>query len=383
MTTPNSKAASYFQAMKSAMSGLEMLLSAPGSPFRVHDLIAASIAPYVDMLQESFKALEHRSEVSDSFKIDKSSGFPSYQDVLALENDSKSATARLAQIPDMDELKAEMVDHILRRKSFPTAIKAQLAERSYLERVQRGEFFNKHVLPRTIRVSVNRNNGRPYYIVTWGTYDGPSSLPMIYMAVIEDSSERLKRLLVTSDGRLNPEQPIDLPVGGLLNNEFAADFDKFAQSNCDYALSLVTIAKALDERFDYLHPKQLRRFVIGPFYSAAVEGDSAGVAALLEKTRSPRQPEPWMLTWTTQEVFSKNERAARHGLWGLKNPARDEFHIETSSIECAKQGVSSFEKHILLPHDTYSALYANRDAERFFTGFTTHTISGNTVISGV
>jgi hypothetical protein len=89
-----------------------------------------------------------------------------------------------------------------------------------------------------------------------------------------------------------------------------------------------------------------------------------------------------MLTWTTQEVFSKHERAARRGLFSFE-PARDEFHIETSSIECAMQGVSSFEKHILLPHDTYSALYANRDADRFFTGFTTHTISGNTVISGV
>lgn len=382
MTTQNAKAASYFQAMKSAMSGLEMLLSAPGSPFRVHDVIASAIAPYVDMLQESVKALEHRSEINDSFKIDKASGFPAYQEVLALENDRKSAEDKLAQIPGMDDLKAELVDHILRRKTFPTAIKAQLSERSYFERVQRGEFFDKHVLPRTIRIAVNRNNGRPFYIVTWGTYDGPSSLPMIYMAVIEDSSDLLRQHLVTRDGRLNTEHDIKLPVGGLLNHEFAAEFDKFAQSNCDYALKPVTIAKALDERFDYLHPKQLRRFVIGPFYSADVEGDSDGVAAMLEKTRSPRQPNPWMLTWTTQEVFSKNERAARRGLFSFE-PARDEFHIETSSIECAMQGVSSFEKHVLLPHDTYAALYSNRDADRFFSGFTTHTLSGNTVISGV
>lgn len=382
MSTANPKAASYFQAMHSAMSGLETLLSAPGSPFRVHDVIAAGVAPYVDMLQESFKAFEHKCEVSDSFKIDRSSGFPSYQDVLSLEHDVKVANGRLAQLPSMDDLKAEMVDHILRVKTFPTAIKAQLAERSYFERVSRDEFFHAHVLPRTIRVSVNPKNGRPYYIVTWGTYDGPSALPMIYMALLEDSSDKLGRLLVTKERRLNTDVKIDLPVAGLLNNEFALDFDKFAQSNCQYTLSLATIAKALDESFDYLHPKQLRRFVIGPFYSASVEGDSMGVAALLEKSRSPRQPDPWMLTWTMQEVFSKNERAAHRGLWSF-SPARDEFHIETSSIECAQQGVSSYEKHILLPHDTFSALYANRDADRFFTGFTTHTLSGNTVISGV
>jgi hypothetical protein len=205
---------------------------------------------------------------------------------------------------------------------------------------------------------------------------------MIYMATIEDSSDIMKRALLTRDGKLNPEIRIDLPVAGLLNNDFAADFDRFAQSNCDFALKLVTIATNLDKDFDYLHPKQLRRFIIGPFYSTAFEGESTGVTELLQRTRNPRRPDPWLLTWTTQEIFSKHEKAARRGLWSTE-PARDEFHIETRNLECLQQGVSSSQKHILVPHDTYQALYATGEAEKFFGGFSIHTLSGNHVLSGV
>lgn len=382
MNSANPTAASYFPAMHSALGGLESLLSANTSPFSQHSVIAGTIAPYVERLKESMKAWEHKRDVDDNFAISKNSGFPSYQNVLSLELDSKNASSRLAELPELQDLKNELVDHILRYKTFPTQIRKHLSERSYYERVERGAFFNAHILPQTIRVSVNPKTMRPYYVVTWGTYDGPNGLPMIYMLTVEDSSDRMRRILVSGNGHLNSDVKIDLPVGGLLNSEFAHDFDKFAETNCDFALSLITIATNLDKDFPYLHPKQLRRFIIGPFYSAGLEGESNGVSELLSRTKSPRRESPWMLTWTTQEVFSKHERAAKKGLWSFA-PARDEFHIETGNLECVQQGVSSFEKHILLPHDTYQALYATREAEKFFGGFKIHTLSGNNVISGV
>jgi hypothetical protein len=43
--------------------------------------------------------------------------------------------------------------------------------------------------------------------------------------------------------------------------------------NGAYSLSPVTIAQNLDADFEYLHPKQLRRFVLGPFYSAGCDGE--------------------------------------------------------------------------------------------------------------
>ena len=46
-------------------------------------------------------------------------------------------------------------------------------------------------------------------------------------------------------------------------------------------------------------------------------------------------------------------------------------------------GVSAFEKHALIPHDAYQALYAAGEAKKIFAGYKTHIISGDHVISDV
>jgi len=76
------------------------------------------------------------------------------------------------------------------------------------------------------------------------------------------------------------------------------------------------------------------------------------------------------------------ERPARRGLWS-STPAVQEFHIDTNDLEAARQGVSFYEKHALVPHDAYQALYASGDADTVFKGFKVHVISGNQIISGV
>uniref|UniRef100_UPI001954C0CB hypothetical protein n=2 Tax=Pseudomonadota TaxID=1224 RepID=UPI001954C0CB len=81
---------------------------------------------------------------------------------------------------------------------------------------------------------------RPLYVVHWGAFDGASNLPLIYMAIIEDSSEGLVETLVGKDGKLNPGVRIPLPVGGLLNPELARRFDDFAAKNSAYSLSPIT-----------------------------------------------------------------------------------------------------------------------------------------------
>ena len=231
-----------------------------------------------------------------------------------------------------------------------------------------------------MRVSVNPRNGRPFYVVHWGVFDGSQTLPMIYMATIEDSSERIARMLVTKDGKLNAKVDIPLPVGGLLNPEFARAFDASAERHGAYSLSPVTIAQNLDADFDELHPKQLRRFVLGPFYTAGVTENSGPIQTILSKVHKPENA--WLLTWTVQEVWSKAERPAKRGLWS-STPARDEYHIETDDLEAVRQGVSAYEKHALVPHEAYQALYASGEAKALFDGFKVHVISGNQVISEV
>jgi len=371
----------YFDAIRSALDGLGIFLNSQDSPLYKHDLVAQTVARYLQRLNSSFDCWRNRLGFAERFRISRAeSGFPVHQNVLELENDKKDAKARLAAIPSAEELRNEMADFILRNRDFPHDLQRSMAERIYLETVNRGEVFSPFLLPETIRVSVNPKTMRPFYVVHWGTFDGVANLPIVYMAVVEDSSEDMIELLVDKDGKLNTKVKIPLPVGGLLNPNLARRFDDFAAKNSAYSLSPVTIATSLDEDFPELHPKQLRRFVLGPFYTAGITEHNQKVADVLASVR--RAEDAWLLTWTLQEVFSIAERPGKRGLWSSE-PSREEFHINTDDLEATRQGVSHYEQHALVPHEAYQALYASGEASRIFKGFETHILSNGQVISGI
>ncbi len=381
MTSERGQAEHYFEAIEAALGGLDRFLAEESSPLYKHGLIGRTVAPYVDRLMRTFACWRHRIGFTERFHISRAeSGFPVYQNVLELEKDRKTAKTRLEEMPDGDKLRADMVDFILTQKAFPKAQQERLAERTYLEAIRKGAIFRPFILPETIRVSVNPKTRRPYYVVHWGVFDGTQSLPMVYMAVVEDSSEELCRMLVTKDGKFNDNITIQLPVEGLLNPDLAHQFDDFAEKNGAFLLSPSTIAANMDRDFELLHPKQLWRFVLGPFYSAGITEHGDRVSKIL--SRVSRAENAWLLTWTVQEVVSIGERPGRRGLWNSQ-PAREEFHIDTNDLEAARQGVSYYEKHALVPHDAYQALFASGEAERLFDGFKVHVISGNQITSGV
>lgn len=380
MTTTD-PAARYFDTIAAALGGLDVFLRDDRSPLYRHDLVAKVMAEYLVRLENSFACWKNRLGFMDSFRISRAeSGYPVFQNVMELENDRRNADKRLAAIPEPEVLRAEMADFILRHRAMPHALRKSMAERLYLEEVSEGLIFAPFVLPRTVKVSVNPKTRRPIYVVHWGAFDGTANLPLVYMATVEDSSGNVVRELVDRDGKLAEGVNIPLPVEGLLNPELAHRFDDFAEKNSAYSLSPATIAGNLDKDFDELHPKQLRRVVLGPFYSAGITEHNSIVAEVLSKVR--RDENAWLLTWTVQEVFSKAEQPARKGLFSSQ-PAREEFHINTDDLEATRQGVSSYERHALIPHEAYQALYAAGEAQKIFSGYQVHIISNGQVVTDV
>jgi len=371
----------YFTAIGAALEGLNVFMRDDRSPLYRHGIVAKIVADYIARLEISFGCWKNRLGFMERFRISRAdSGFPVYQNLLELENDRRTAEKRLADIPKPDELRAEMADFILRHKEFPAALQKSMAERLYLQDVGTGLVFSPFNLAQTVKVSVNPNTGRPYYLVHWATFDGSANLPLVYMLTVEDSSPALAKQLIADNGKMNPNVQVPLPVDGLLNPELAHRFDDFTEKNSAYTLSPVTIATNLDKDFETLHPKQLRRVVLGPFYSAGITENNSVVTEVLSKVRRPENA--WLLTWTIQEVYSKAERPGRRGLWSSAK-ATQEFHIETDDLEAARMGVSAYEKHALVPHEAYQALYAGGEARKIFDGYKVHILSRGQVISDV
>lgn len=381
MTPENDAAARYFSAITAALSGLEVFMRDDRSPLYRHGIVAKIVAEYIARLDKSFSCWRNRLGFMDTFRISRAeSGFPVFQNLLELENDRRQADSRLANIPAAGELREEMADFILRHKEFPEALQKSMAERLYLEDVKGENTFGPFTLAQTAKVSVNPKTARPYYLVHWATFDGSANLPLVYMVTVEDSSEAMIRQLVDRSGKLNGKVDIPLPVDGLLNPELAHRFDDFTEKNSAYTLSPATIAVNLDKDFEPLHPKQLRRVVLGPFYSAGITDNNSTVTEVLAKVRKPENA--WLLTWTIQEVYSKAEKPGRKGLFSSEKTTQ-EFFINTDDLEAARQGVSSYENHALIPHEAYQALYAAGEAQKIFAGYKVHILSNGQVISDV
>lgn len=377
MEPQDTAATRYFAAMNRALNGLDTWLNDQDSPLYKHDLIGAVVTEYLGRLRGSLTSWQDRIAFADKFRISRAeSGFPVYQNLLELENDRREAKKRLAAMPDEDTIRKEMVDFILTKKAVPTALQRTMSERRYLSSLESGKHFSPLCLPRTIRVSVNPKTGRPYYIVHWGYYDGTANLPMVYIMSLEDSSTDMVDTLV-DDGKLKRGIDIPLPVEGLLNPALAHQFDDFCDKNSAYSLTLATIATSLDKDFPTLHPKQLRRFILGPFYHSEITVNGAVVDKVLQKVKRPENQ--WMLTWTLQEIYSMNEKPGKRGLWSSQ-PPQEEFFINTDNLEAAGMGVSDFTRHALVPHEAYQAIYAEGQAETIFAGYQTHIISGDKVL---
>jgi hypothetical protein len=381
MSIETDAAERYFSAITAALSGLEIFMRDDRSPLYRHGIVAKIVAEYISRLDKSFTCWRNRLGFMETFKISRAeSGYPVFQNLLELENDRRHADSRLATIPSARELRAEMADFILRHKEFPTTLQKSMAERLYLEDIKSGETFGPFTMAQTAKVSVNPKSGLPYYLVHWASFDGTANLPLIYMVTVEDSSDDIVRQLVGKDGRLNEKVEIPLPVDGLLNPDLARRFDDFTEKNSSYSLSPLTIAVNLDKDFEPLHPKQLRRVVLGPFYSAGITDNNSTVTEVLAKVRKPENA--WLLTWTIQEVYSKGEKPGRRGLFSSEKTTQ-EFFINTDDLEATRQGVSSFENHALVPHEAYQALYAAGEAQKIFNGYKVHILSGGRVISDV
>ena len=381
MTMADDPALRYFDAIAAALKGLEIFMRDDRSPLYRHGIVAKVAAEYIARLEITFSCWRNRIGFLDTFRISRAeSGFPIFQNLLELENDKRQAPQRLAAIPDPAELRNEMADFILRHKAFPEALQRSMAERLYLEAVRDGAVFGPFMLAQTVKVSVNPKTLRPYYLIHWATFDGSANLPLIYMATVEDSSPAMVSQLVGENGKLNEGIDIPLPVDGLLNPDLAHRFDDFTEKNSAYTLSPATIANNLDKDFETLHPKQLRRMVLGPFYSAGITEHNSAVAEVLSKVRRPENA--WLLTWTIQEVYSKGERPGRRGLWSSEKTTQ-EFYINTDDLEAARQGVSTYEKHALVPHEAYQALYAAGETQKIFEGYKVHILSKGQVISDV
>ncbi len=369
----------YFLATDRAFAALDQVYRPDAGPWgKRHDIVYGVVQEYLERLRNSFRALHLHCHFADSFKIDiKDSGFPIFRHMLEIQEDVGQADKMLEDLEPAGQIRHDMLDALLKQKRFPTEQQKAMAQRLYFETLSKGHLFLQRSTPRTVRWSVNKRNKRPFYVVRWASYDGVSNLPMAYIAVIEDSSDDAEPPPKRGGKKNKKSGSEPSAMRGLPNRDVSEAFIEFAAKHSSYSLNLTSIATALDQDFKYLHPKQIRRIVMGPFCAGGLTSHNEKVNRILEGVGDPGQS--WLLNWTMQEIHSQEEKPAKWGLWG-GTQAQEIYFVDTADIDCVQHGVSAMERHALVPHEAYQAAYAHDPEAGIFDGYDCHIVTEDNIL---
>ena len=259
------------------------------------------------------------------------SGFPIAAELMVMANDALQAQKHLEGMPAADRLKDDMVKVILSERQVPTRLQFALSQRLYYEELLKGGLFWARNDPEAVWLW-NTGAGateRRRYLLRWSVFEAAENLPTIYLMELEDS------------GRTGlPKDSVRWPA-----------VQRHLMAQAVGALTLLTVARGLDEDFEDLHPKRLRRFRIGPMYSSAFTRQEGPIREVLLAAKAP-EGEDWACLWTEEDLESERVEVSRRGFFG--ETEREVFALAPDPA----QGFTRQSRSVVLPARPYQALAA-------------------------
>ncbi|MFT6676991.1 MAG: hypothetical protein ACJAVM_003200 [Sulfitobacter sp.] len=258
------------------------------------------------------------------------SGFPVAGELMTMATDAQQAPAHLDNMPSVATLKNQMLREILGDRKIPTKLQFALSQRLYYEELVKGDLFWVQNDPQADWTG-NISEGRRSFRLHWASYDTQVNLPVIYLMELEDTG----KVGLPKDEQRWPEVQAHLSAQAL------------------GGLKLVTIARGFDQDFDDLHPKQLRRFHLGPMYSHAYTHQAGPLRAVLADAKAP-EGQDWALVWTEEKLISDRVMTEKSG-W-FSTVEREVFALDPFGGQGADLGVTHMERSIILPQRPYQVL---------------------------
>ncbi|MFT5847961.1 MAG: hypothetical protein ACJARX_001700 [Psychroserpens sp.] len=237
---------------------------------------------YSDLLLYSIEAMrvKYMYDDEDNMKVDLTdSGFPNYLEFRYLFNDLELRDDYLGKLTNVEVLKDEFLDTLLRKKE-PIA-KRKLFQASsivYYTSAKKEYIFNRFVQGKII----DAPQGSPgEFMVSWSFYDVSHNRPFIcYMYFNYDGNP------------LNDKDEIYYALKTVADREMAMD----------------TMAYGIDKRNPKLFPKLIKRVDLGPIHNVFAKDENKVTHAILEGIAEKTIPlESYAISFKIDEVKSQSE----------------------------------------------------------------------------
>ena len=238
---------------------------------------------YTDLLLYSIEAMRVKYMYNDdeNMKVDLTdSGFPNYLEFRYLFNDLELREEFLSKLTDIDILKDEFLDTLMRKKESISKRKLfQAASIVYYNSARKEYIFNRFVQGKIIEAP----KGSPAeYLVSWSFYDVTHNRPFIcYMYFNYDGKDV---------------------------QSYKEEIYYVLKNTSDRDMALDTMVYAIDKRLPKVLPKVVKRVDLGPIHNVFAKDENDITHAILDGISKKTIPlESFVISFTLDELTSQSE----------------------------------------------------------------------------
>lgn len=235
---------------------------------------------YSDLLLYSVEAMriKYMYDEEDNMKVDLTdSGFPNYLEFRFLFNDLELRKQHLDKLVDIDALKEQFLDTLLRKKELIK--KSDLFKASsiiYYTTVDKKYIFNRFVQGKILEAPKDANYD---YVTSWSFYDVSHNRPFICFMYFDYNEKNAMK-----------------------------DKEKIYQTlkeSADREMALDTMAYNIDRKLPNLIPKHFKRIDLGPLHNVFAKDENEITHSILGGIAKKTIPlESYAVSMTIDEVFA-------------------------------------------------------------------------------
>lgn len=237
---------------------------------------------YCDLLLYSIEAMriKYMYDDEDNMKIDLTeSGFPNYLEFRYLFNDLELRKSFINKLKTTDEVKADFLDTIFRKKeSIKRSKLFEAASIVYYSSVQQKYIFNRFVQGKIIEV----DKGNSKYLTSWSFYDVANNRPYICFMYFDYKGKHVE--------------------------DYKHEIYDVLKVTADREMSLDTMAYTIDRKLTDVYPRHIKRIDLGPIHNVFAKDENQITHALLDGISKKELPlESYVISLKIDEIFTSGE----------------------------------------------------------------------------
>ncbi|MBR9860203.1 hypothetical protein GYB22_05545 [bacterium] len=261
------------------------------------------------------------------------SSFPNFLEFKRLTDDIFKKHEELKKNPSVESLKKHVLDHLIKNHEDPRTLLKQLSKVHYFDSLNLSKLFMEFTPGKLELISkLNDEYDSRRYFYSWASFDSVTNRPYIYLAVFD-----------------NPQIVDDKNVDIKREPNFIDAIKKLTHNTAP----LNVIASDLDNAYEAVHPKIIKRIDIGPLFGIYSKDESTFTQMLKQHFT----PDDFIITYTTEVIFSVGEKRKRSFL--SQGELRQVFYIDESNRESMKRMVSQVDKYLITSHRVVQFLNEN------------------------